>query len=175
MRTSFEPRDRDHTHALGTTHGLPAIPIGIVVVLVAVGLLTWLVGCDRTAKQGATTSPPPPITSIDISLDELLDNKFVARNVTLAVGETLKVILASNPSTGFQWTADAKIGDPAVIKQTGHENVAPNSSLVGAGGAEIWTFVTLKRGTSAVTTDYNQPWPGGTKKAWTFKANVTVL
>lgn len=112
--------------------------------------------------------------SIDVSYAELQEKKVVSRDVTLSVGDTLHVTLASNPSTGFNWTADTQISDPSVIEQTSHETVPPTSDLQGAPGTEVWKFSASKEGTAMIETDYNQPWPAGAKKAWTFTANVVV-
>ena len=44
----------------------------------------------------------------------------------------------------------------------------------GAAGTEVWTFDAIKPGSATLTTSYGQPWPGGTKGAWTFSAAVSV-
>jgi inhibitor of cysteine peptidase len=134
-----------------------------------------LLGC--TANQSPAAPPPPQqpqTTSIDVSYDDLLNQKFITRSTTLAVGDMLKVTLASNASTGFSWSADARISDPGVVQQTSHNTVAPTAGVLGAAGTEVWTFTAVTAGSATVTTDYSQPWPGGTKGSWTFTADVTV-
>lgn len=139
----------------------------------ALGLLGALcAGC--ATNHSAATPPTHQAIAIDITYDELLGTKFITRAVTLAVGDTLTVTLASNPSTGFSWTAQTQIADPAVIQQTSHDTAGAASPMPGAAGTEIWQFTAVKAGTTAINADYGQPWPGGTKKAWTFTASVTV-
>lgn len=147
----------------------------IIAFLTAAGLLACLTGCGHREQQAPTASPEPQITTVEVSYDELLDSKTVTRTITLAVGDILKVVLASNPSTGFRWTSQTRIADPAVVKQISHVSTGPTSSSAGAPGAEVWTFAALKTGTTTIATDYSQPWPGGTQEAATFKAQVTVV
>lgn len=116
----------------------------------------------------------PQTTTVEVSYHDLLDQKNVSRQVSLVAGDTLRVVLASNASTGYQWTADAQISDRGVLTQTSHQTVAPTDAKPGAAGTEVWTFDAIKPGSATVTTSYGQPWPGGTKDAWTFSAAVSV-
>lgn len=127
-----------------------------------------LVGCahadDRT----------PQTTTVEVSYDDLLNQKNVSRQVALTAGDTLRLVLGSNASTGYQWTAEAQISDGGVLAQTGHQTVAPTDAKPGAAGTEVWTFDAIKPGSATLTTTYGQPWPGGAKDAWTFSAAVSV-
>lgn len=134
--------------------------------VIAAGLT--LPGCAHADNRA------PQSTTVEVSYDDLLNQKNVARQVSLAAGDTLRVVLASNASTGYQWTAEAKISDPGVLTQTSHQTVAPTDAKPGAAGTEAWTFDAIKPGSATVITSYGQPWPGGTKDAWTFSAAVTV-
>ena len=116
----------------------------------------------------------PQTTTVEVSYDDLLNQKSVARQVSLVAGDTLRVALASNASTGYQWTAEAQISDRGVLTQTNHQTVAPTDAKPGAAGTEVWTFDAIKPGSVTLTTTYGQPWPGGTKDAWTFSAAVSV-
>ena len=144
------------------------------VLLISVGLAVFWAGMGCTTRPSTATEPGPHTKTIEITYDDLLHEKFVTRDIPLAVGDTLEVTLASNPSTGFSWTAETQIGDASVVQQTSHVSVGPNSAMVGAPGAETWTFRALNAGTTTINADYSQPWPGGVKADWTFKANVTV-
>lgn len=138
-----------------------------------IGIATALAVLGCTAKQSPPTPQASQTKTIEVSYDELLNEKFITRDITLAVGDTLKVNLATSGSTGFRWT-EAQIGDSAVLQQTNHETVPPTNAMPGAPSTETWTFTALKTGTTTVATDYNQPWAGGTQGAWTFRANVAV-
>ena len=119
-------------------------------------------------------SRPAQTTTVEVSYDDLLNQKNVSRQVSLVAGDTLRVVLASNASTGYQWTAEAQISDRGVLTQTSHQTLAPTDAKPGAAGTEVWTFDAIKPGSATLTTTYGQPWPGGTKDAWTFSAAVSV-
>jgi inhibitor of cysteine peptidase len=127
-----------------------------------------LAGCARADNR------TPQSTTVEVSYDDLLNQKNVARQVSLVAGDTLRVVLASNASTGYQWTAKAEITDPSVLTQTSHQTVAPTDATPGAAGTEVWTFDATKPGSATLTTTYSQPWPDGSKDAWTFSAAVIV-
>jgi inhibitor of cysteine peptidase len=116
----------------------------------------------------------PQTTTFEVSYDDLINQKNVSRQVSLVAGDTLRLVLASNASTGYQWTAAAQISDRNVLTQTGHQTVAPTDAKPGAPGTEVWTFESIRPGSATLTTTYGQPWPGGTKNAWTFSAEVSV-
>jgi predicted secreted protein len=142
--------------------------------LTKVGIIVALVVLGCAAKQSPAIPQGSQTKTVDVGYVDLQSQRFITRDITLAVGDALRVTLASNASTGFRWTAQAQIGDSAVVQQTGHESVGPAAAQPGASGTEVWTFKAVKAGTTTISTDYNQPWPGGTKGAWTFKANISV-
>jgi len=132
------------------------------------GILLIFGGCTGTSVSGSQT--------LTVSIDELTNQQNVTQDIEAAAGDTIKIILGSNPSTGFSWTEQAQIGDTTILRQDKHETVAAADSdkIVGAAGTEEWTFTALKKGTTTVSMDYSRPWEGGEKGVWTFKLNVTV-
>ena len=87
--------------------------------------------------------------------------------------------LDSNATTGFSWTEQATIADGNILKQTGHEYIAPrandnNQPAAGMSCIEEWTFTASQAGTTTVTMSYNRPWDGGEKDARTFVLTVIV-
>ncbi len=130
-----------------------------------------LLACSNTAED---SKAEPRTTTIEISYDELLDQKQISRSTTLAVGDFLQVSLASNPSTGFTWAEKLLISDPKVAAQTGHEVIAPEQGRPGAAGSEVWMVQAMAPGNTTVSTTYGRPWPGGEKDSWVFSVNVAV-
>lgn len=122
----------------------------------------------------ASPPPAPAVTTVEVSYNDLLNQKQVHRDVDLTAGQTLHVILGTNASTGYKWAEDAQISDTAVLAQTGHVAIASPNAMPGGAGTEMWTFDTVNPGSATITTTYGQPWPGGEKNAWTFTATVTV-
>lgn len=129
-----------------------------------------LMGCTSKATEPAG----PQTRTIEISYEEFQAQKQLSRSVTLAVGDTLTISLASNPSTGFQWADKLLISEPKVLTQTNNETRPPTTDLPGAAGTELWTLQAKAPGNTTVSSTYGRPWPGGEKDAWVFSANVTV-
>jgi inhibitor of cysteine peptidase len=133
-------------------------------------LAVTLAGCGEIKIE-----KPPGNTNIDVSYDDLLKKKHLSLPISLGVGDTLRINLATNPSTGYQWSAQAQISDTAVLVQRDHYDSGPSGAhFPGAPGTTTWTLQALKAGTATVALTYGQPWPGGLKDAWTFTATVTV-
>lgn len=134
---------------------------------------TSLLGC--TGKAEPPKEPAGPQTqTIEISYDEFQSQKQLSRSVSLSVGDTLKISLASNPSTGFQWADNLLISEPKVMTQTGHQIIPAKADRPGAAGTEVWTLQAKAPGNTTVSSTYGRPWPGGEKDAWVFSANVMV-
>ena len=113
--------------------------------------------------------------TMDISCDNLMNAKHISNEVQVGVGNTIKVTLCSNPTTGFQWSETAEISAPGVLEQVKHEFVPPEQTgVTGAAGKEVWTFRALEKGTSTVSMEYSQPWEGGQKEEWTYTLTVTI-
>lgn len=143
-----------------------------VLALITAAALTGCAGKSEPAKPA--TAEGPQTQTVEISYDELQNQKQISRSVSMSVGDTLKVSLGSNASTGFQWEDKMLISDPKVMIQTGHEVVPPTQNRPGAAGTETWTLEAKAPGTTTVSSTYGRPWPGGEKDSWVFTANVTV-
>jgi inhibitor of cysteine peptidase len=138
----------------------------LVLVCLMLSILLWLFAC----------SPAPKPVSVDVSCDEFYESKHISRNVEVPAVATFKVILCSNPTTGFQWE-EARISDPTMVEELSHEFVTPESKPPpppGTPGQDVWTFKALKAGESTISVDYGRPWEGGEKGEWTFVLNVVV-
>jgi len=122
-------------------------------------------------------SPGSEQVCVEVSCDDFREEQHISKQVEVNVGDSFTVTLCSNPSTGFQWSETATIGDQSVLEQAAHRMVPPEgegggSPAPGTPGQEEWTFKALKKGTSTVSMEYSQPWEGGEKGVWTF--NLTV-
>jgi len=117
--------------------------------------------------------------SLDVSCDEFMAEQHMIKTIEAAAGDIIKVTLCSNATTGFQWAEAAQIGNTAILKQTSHLFVPPqsegnNSMIVGAPGQEVWTFKALQKGQTTVSFNYSRPWEGGEKGVWTLALTVDV-
>jgi len=101
-----------------------------------------------------------------------VDSSYSGKQVELSVGQSLVVTLESNATTGYSW-ALVQNSDDSVLNETGHEYITPQTTLIGAGGNEEWTFKTLKKGTSTISMGYSRPWES-TPPVETFDLTVVV-
>ncbi|MFC1951983.1 protease inhibitor I42 family protein, partial [Chloroflexota bacterium] len=119
----------------------------------------------------ACTSPAQPEVSnrwvwVEKLCDEFQNNKNISNTIEINAGDTLVVVLCSNPTTGFKWSKDAQISDTTLLKQEVHEFSGPESEPPpppGTPGLESWRFQTLKPGTSTIYVEYSRPWSDGEK------------
>lgn len=138
--------------------------------IVATLLALALPGCSSGSHSQANTTPSGPATKT-IEITNSPPNQLT-QDVTMAVGEVLRVTLDANHSTPLWWPADAQIGDTAVLQQTSHQYVAGNTT--GGPGTEFWTFKALKTGATTITLQETNKAGSSTAALRTFTAKVTV-
>jgi inhibitor of cysteine peptidase len=139
-----------------------------LLVTVAMLVSLMLVGCAFQSRD------PPSTKTLQVSIDDVLTQRLITQNVTLAVGNTLTVKLASNYTTPYRWTPDTKIGDETIVKQTSHRFVHPTTDALGAPGTEVWTFTALKPGTTTISTSYTSFVARDAPPKCVYNATVTV-
>ncbi|KAA1250644.1 protease inhibitor I42 family protein [Mycobacterium simiae] len=138
--------------------------------IVAMLVLAVVLGGTGCAKK----TRPPATKSIEVPMEEVLKHGAIERDVTLAVGDTLKVTLGSNYTTPFRWAEDTTIGDTTIVKQVSHQYVRPDTDMMGAPGTEVWTFSALKPGSTTIATGYASFVGGDNAPTCTFTAKVIV-
>lgn len=92
--------------------------------------------------------------------------------VTLEVGQTLVLSLASNPTTGYQWGI-AEL-DEAILRETDHQYKADWPVTIGSGGKEVWRFQALNSGTTRLSLEYTRPWEENAEAIQTYTVEVMV-
>ena len=113
--------------------------------------------------------------SIEIPYDDFIEDQHFDWTANVDYGDTVVITLGSNPTTGFTWPDIVQIGDQEILKQVSHEFIPPEQTgTVGSSGKDKWTFKTLNKGTTSIVMEYSQPWDGGEKATWTFRALITV-
>jgi inhibitor of cysteine peptidase len=129
------------------------------------------------AKMGCA-SEEPQAQMIELSIDDFAAENHITRDIELVKPGSLIASLGTNPTTGFDWAADAAISDPTVVEQESFNYVEPQpvngEAVVGAPGKDVWVFNSLKPGTATIDFSYSRPWEGGEKDEWTLTVNVTV-
>jgi copper homeostasis protein (lipoprotein) len=92
-------------------------------------------------------------------------------HVSLHVGDTLRVVLPSTPSTGYSWHA---AGGTSLLKSIGSTNVSAAKSSVGAPARQTLAFMAEAPGASDLVLDYSRPWEKGKPAARQYMLQVTV-
>jgi inhibitor of cysteine peptidase len=140
--------------------------------LISVAMIGILLTASACAAVNANTITEQ--TTIEVTIEELMQQEHIEKQVTIDENAILKVNLGSNPSTGFSWGEQAQIGDQEILEQTGQDYIAPDNNIPGAAGNHEWTFKAIAQGTTTVFMEYSRPWEGGEKGAWTFELTVEV-
>lgn len=92
------------------------------------------------------------------AVDKTLTSKDNKSNVTLKVGDTLSIELASNPSTGYSWQLnqdDVQVLQPLGEPQFSLGNKTP---IPGASGTQTFQFKAVGKGKTTLTLLYARPW-----------------
>jgi inhibitor of cysteine peptidase len=129
-----------------------------VLVTVSIGVLlaVALSGC------GSTTSSTVELTARDGGSLQ-----------TIAVGQSIRISLDSNPSTGYRWEIDGAV--PPILEESGAaQYVGGATSAPGAGGTEVWTFVGKSAGAGTLKLKYWRSFEPTATPAKTFEVSVDV-
>ena len=92
-------------------------------------------------------------------------------HVSLKVGDTLRVVLPSTPSTGYSWHVAAS--NP-MLKATASSNTPGAQKSVGAPGRQTLVFTAAAPGRGNLVLDYSRPWEKGKPAARQYSIAVTV-
>lgn len=102
-----------------------------------------------------------------------ITDKDAGKPITLAVGQELTLTLESNATTGFAWEAAGL--NTAILEQVGEpEYKAPSSSLVGAGGVQVFRFKAKAAGQVELKLNYRRAWEKDVPPAKTFAVTVVI-
>ena len=72
-------------------------------------------------------------------------------------GKEFTIVLASNPTTGYQWALVGEL-DGAVVEFVGQDYQSTREpELVGGGGLDIWTFKAGSAGETTITLGHYPP------------------
>ncbi len=110
------------------------IVLGILL-LAGATLLKYSSFTHSTTDGTSITTPPnnqvPPAPNkylVTASAEDFTKEANITKQVEVKTGDVFTVALDSNATTGFSWTEQAKIADGNILKQTGHEYIAPRAN-----------------------------------------------
>ncbi|MEU0539281.1 protease inhibitor I42 family protein [Nocardia sp. NPDC005978] len=129
-----------------------------------------------TTSEAAVTASPVVTTGEAPVPDPLrLGPDANGQVVRLAVGQSLSVWLAANPSTGYAW--DVAMLDQNIVKQNGgaeYEQDPSPDGMVGVGGKTLWSFTAVAPGATRLQLQYRRAWEQGVPPAETFTLDLSV-
>lgn len=92
-------------------------------------------------------------------------------HLSLEVGDTLRVVLPSTPSTGYSWHV---AGASTVLKAKGSGITPAPQKNVGGAGRQSLVFVAAAAGRDDLMLNYSRPWEKGKPAARQYTIGVTV-
>jgi inhibitor of cysteine peptidase len=101
----------------------------------------------------------------------VLDISDSGSEITFEVGDAFEVLLESNPTTGYSWTV-AEQPDGVTLVSSDYEE--PETSLVGAGGVEVFEFETTAEGSGVLRLDYVRSFDDPVVSADTVEYDLTI-
>lgn len=87
-----------------------------------------------------------------------LSDKDSGTHQTVRAGQRVVISLAENPTTGYSWQFFITPAKQNTITDTAETYIAPDTSLVGAGGMKEYSFTAAQEGRVTVTGYYFRPW-----------------
>ena len=94
------------------------------------------------------------------------------RTIEMKTGETLKVSLEGNPTTGYNWYSSSS--NPQVLSQVGDSSFAASSNAMGACGMISLTFQALTAGETSLQLQYKRIWEAGIAPLSTYNLSIIV-
>lgn len=88
---------------------------------------------------------------------------FQTGNMIVKQGESFKIELESNHSTGYAWYWDNE-PEHSIIDSIYVDYVLKSKTLTGSGGNEIWEFKARHKGEQMIRLVYKRPWESGAPK-----------
>lgn len=133
--------------------------LGLVVTLIA----TVIAGCGSDADTSGSS----------LALTEEDSGKAF----TVNVGDTITVVLAGNPTTGYTWGADLSEEAAALLESAGEPEYvadAVDEDIVGSGGQFTFTFTAKAKGEAELRLIYWRSFEPDADPVNTFTATITI-
>jgi len=112
---------------------------------------------------------PPSAQLPAVTLTEQNNGK----TVEVETGQKVVVRLASNPTTGYQWSVQGDRAPLAIVKSD-YSPSSPNRQMPGAGGVQTIRFVAKSAGKVELRLEYRRSWERNVPPAKTYTVTVVV-
>lgn len=121
-----------------------------------VALALMLAACG-----GKTTDSP----AIEIS--------DAGKTIEVAAGNEFKIVIDSNPSTGYHWDVIGEL-DESIVLFVSNEYRADEPVMPGSGGKDVWTFKAVAPGETTIVLGYYPPSNDPVEPAQTVTFTINV-
>ncbi len=88
--------------------------------------------------------------------DDIFQISDPAKQLEAAAGNEFKIVIASNPSTGYHWELAEEL-DANIVEFVSREYRAGEPVMPGSGGVEVWTFKAVSPAETTITLGYYPP------------------
>ncbi|QQS28310.1 MAG: protease inhibitor I42 family protein [Sphingobacteriales bacterium] len=108
----------------------------------------------------------------------LMSNLFTLEHTgqvaKLKVGDTLNLLLKSNPTTGYSWKIVQL--DSLTLQNTGEKYIpySTEPNITGSGGNQWYSFKTIKHGNTKISIVYKRPWEKQTTDLPSFELDLEI-
>jgi len=96
-----------------------------------------------------------------------------AKSLDAAVGTEFKLVVSSNPSTGYHWELADDL-DESIVKFISKDYQPNDTKTPGSGGRDVWVFQALTAGEAQITLLYYPPSNGPVDPQQEVTFTVTV-
>lgn len=134
--------------------------------LAAVAVVLVLAACTQPAPAVETPEDPAAVTPVPVPPDG------ETGLVSLAPGDSFRVALPANPTTGYTWGMTV----PDVLEEEGAGSYVSDAApgMTGAGGTMTWRFRAVRPGEGELVLVYRRQWEEGTPPVQTVRYRVVV-
>lgn len=92
------------------------------------------------------------------------------RVISVRVGDDFVVVLAANPTTGYEWEAHF---DDALLELL-ERRLAGSGPAIGSGGTERFRFSASAPGDGDLRMTYRRPWEAAAAQELVFQLHISV-
>jgi predicted secreted protein len=119
--------------------------------MIVLGIFTLLVAC--TPNISVFTDP--------------------ASHIVVNKGDRFSIELPSNATTGYSWEFGTSI-DTNYLTVVNSDYKNPDTTLVGAGGTQVWIFEAIQPGSTTIQLEYKRPWEVDVPAIQSAQFDVTI-
>lgn len=113
-------------------------------------ILAFLIIAALLSACAATRATEAPTTAPQLEISN------PSKILEAAAGSEFKIIIESNPTTGYHWEIVGEL-DGSAVQFVSKEYRADEPVLTGSGGVDVWTFKALGSGEAHITLGYYPP------------------